>query len=332
MIRITGVVLLCMTWCAAGVQISLAQSAADPGASQGEYDYGRNTGIFGAIRNAIFAESGARKSRITVWGGVHQHLYGYRDVRYKKAEDSSSQNDYLTTDAKYGGLELYAAGFPGIHRSLKDARFGFSVALYRHGSFSEKSLYAVPLHSIPSETVPDETVVERNGKWWSNIGVFAGNDGKWVGIDLGITLRATVINEKTRYKLDPASNPSSPTYVATDGRGLLFDDAYVVPNFLFRLGREDIPHFTLSVFRQDYDPAYGSVMSKVVFPVSPFFKMAVGGYLWQTQAGFIEPALCLLGVELSARAGIIINYPEEELERVGIKESVFLAFALSYNW
>jgi hypothetical protein len=322
-----------MIWCAAGIQVSFAQTAAAAGAAEGEYTYGQNTGIFGAIRNAIFGESGARKSRITVWGGAHQHLFGYRDVRYKKGDDDSSQNDYLTTDAQYGGVELYAAGFPGVHRTLKDARFGFSVALYKHDSFSKKTLYAVPTHSIPEETVPDETVVERNGKWWANLGVFMGNDGRWVGVDLGVTLRATVINEKTRYKLDPAtSTPASPTYIETDGRGLLFDDAYVVPNFLFRLGREDIPHFTLSIFRQDYDPAYGSIMSKVVFPVSPFFKMSVGGYLWQTQAGFIEPALCVMGVELSVRAGIIINYPTDELERVGIRESVFMAFALSYNW
>jgi hypothetical protein len=51
------------------------------------------------------------------------------------------------------------------------------------------------------------------------IDAFAGNDGKWIGIDLGITLRFTIINEDSRYKLDPNSNPSNPTYIKTAGRG-----------------------------------------------------------------------------------------------------------------
>ncbi len=335
MIRTVGVLLVSVIITFTGTGLVLAQTTTGTSPIEDETRYERNTGIIGAIRNAIFgeSESGARKSKIMVWGGAHQHLFGYKDVRYKKGDEDSSQMDYMTADAQYGGMELYVTGFPGISRALRDARFGVNVALYRHEAFTERNLYAVPAHGILEETVPDETELGRNGKWWSNIGVFAGNDGKWVGIDLGITLRATVINEKSRYKLDPNS-PAAPneTYIKTDGRGLLFDDAYLVPNLLLRLGQETLPHFTFSIFRQDFDPAYGSIMSKVVFPVSQYFKMSVGGYLWQTQAGFMEPAVCFLGVELAVRAGIIINYPDEELERVGIKDSVFGAFSLSYNW
>lgn len=317
---------------ASGTGLALAQTSSGTSMIEDETRYERNTGFIGAARNAIFGESGSRKSKIMVWGGAHQHLFGYKDVRYKKGEEDSSQMDYMTTEAQYGGMELYVTGFPGIHRALRDARFGVNVALYKHDAFAQRNLYAVPLHGIPAETVPDETELGRNGKWWANIGVFAGNDGRWIGIDLGVTLRATVINEKNRYKLDPTSNPASPTYVKTDGRGLLFDEAYLVPNVFLRLGQEAMPHFTFSIFRQDFDPAYGSIMSKVVFPVSQYFKMSVGGYLWQTQAGFIEPAVCFLGIELAVRGGIIINYPDEELERVGIRDSVFGAFSLSYNW
>lgn len=290
------------------------------------------TGIIDAVSNAIFGESGARKSRVIVWGGAHDHLFGYRDVRYKKGDDDSSQYDYLTTDARYAGLEVYITGFEKINKSMKDTRFGFSTALYRHGSFSEKDLYAVPAHGIPAETVPPETEIARKGKWWGIIGAFVGNDGKWIGVDLGISLRFTIINEDTRYKLDPASNPSNPTYVKTDGRGLLFDDSYVVPNLFLRFGIEQLPHFTFSIFRDDFDPAYGCIMSKIVFPLSQYFKIAAGGYLWQTQAAFLEPTVSLFGIALSVRAGIIINFPEEELDRVGIKESVITAFSLSYNW
>jgi hypothetical protein len=303
-----------------------------PPATANEGHGSEEVGIIDAIGNAIFAESGSLKSKIMLWGGSHKHLFGYRDIRYKKGDEDSSQNDYLTTNAQYGGLEMYVAGFGEINKSMKDTRFGFNTVFYKHGSFAEKNLYAVPLHGIPEEIVPPDTEISRKGKWWGIIGAFVGNDGKWIGIDLGITLRFTIINEDSRYKLDPNSNPSNPTYVKTDGRGLLFDDSYVVPNLFLRMGMERLPHFTFSIFRDNFDPAYGSIMSKVIFPVGQYFKIAVGGYLWQTQSGFIEPALCLFGFELSLRGGVIINYPEDELERVGIKESIFWSATLSYKW
>jgi hypothetical protein len=174
-------------------------------------------------------------------------------------------------------------------------------------------------------------VVERNGKWWCNLGVFAGIDSRWLGLDLGLTLRSTLINEKTRYRLDAASDPANPVYHETSGRGLLFDDALVVPNMYIRLGREDTLYTTFSILRDDYDPAYGSIMTKVVFPFK-YASMSVGGYYWQAQAVFIEPALRFMGLEIAVRAGLFVSYPGEELSRVAIRDSAFGSTSISFSW
>jgi len=271
--------------------------------------------------------SGQRLSKITFFGGYHKHLYSYTDERYR----GDDKGDYISTDSQQAGLEVYGMVLKGLHPSLEDLRGGLNLNFYRHGKISPRTLYAVPLHSIDAETVPSG-YMDQIQEYFFDIGIFAGIDKKWYAVDLGFTFRVKAINEKVRDKLDPASDPANPTYIEVEGRGVLFEDSSFLPNFFFRLGIEKNPHLTFGIFRENYDPQYGIIQSKIVFPVSSYFTMKLGGYMYKTQSLFLEPLFSFKGFSLGLKAGIIINYNDDELTRVAIADSLFYSASISYEW
>ncbi len=274
--------------------------------------------------------TGLQRNKLMIWGGTHRHLYGYTDSRYI---DNGDQSDYIKTDSGQFGLEFYNSDFSYLAQSLKSARIGFNICGYRHDEIRQRTLYAVPLHNILEETIPnDNTGFDRNVKWWYYIGFFFGVDKRWYGLDLGLTIKTTIITEKRRKRLAPDSDPQNPGYIETDGRGEMFDDSGLVLNGLLRLGIEDKPHFTLSAFRANYDPLFGALQGKISFPMNRYFSINIGGYLWQTQAPFVEPVFTIKGVSMGYKAGVIINYHDEELEKANIKDSLFHSISLAYEW
>jgi hypothetical protein len=309
-------------------------SAADTNDSQGSarsQDYSLNSLADDLLK------SGLHKNKIMVWGGAHKHLYGYTDKRYKSQTGSSAedrkrdQGDYISVNAMTGGMELFMTDFSDVSSILKDGKFGMNVSYYHHDRIPQRNLYAVPLHGIGAETVPatESRMIER---WWMNTGFFIGADKKWFEIDVGLTVKTTIINEKSREKLDPSSTPSNPTYVKTKGRGAIFDDSSIIGNFYFRLGLESRPHFVFSVYREDYDPVYGIAQVKLCFPISKYFEVDTGGYVRKTQSIFIEPIVKVAGLELGVKTGLIINYGNDAKMKTGIKDSVYGSIKMAYAW
>ncbi len=285
-------------------------------------------------KGKVLLVSGLRKNRIKIWSGFHNYLYGYEDRRYASSDpDWEDQGDYIKTDSQYYGMELVFADFSGMTRVFRDARFGLNICVLRHGDVSSRELYAVPGHGIPRETIAGDIYdYDTNEKWLTNAGLFMGFDKMWYAVDLGLTLTATIIDEKEREKLSPSSDPSNPEYVKGKGRGLMFDESGVSPNFFFRFGPEEKPNFTLSVFRDDYDPIYGIAIVKVRFPLGSYFMINVGGYLHQTEAIFLEPVITIGSFSLGGRAGLIVNFNDDHFQKAGIKDSAFYAFSLGFKW
>jgi hypothetical protein len=280
-------------------------------------------------KGKVLFVSGLRKNRIMAWSGFHNYLYGYEDQRYLNGDSG----DYIKTDSQYYGIELVFADFSDMQNIFRDARLGLNICVLRHGDISSRVLYAVPGHDIPQETIAGNIYdYDTNEKWWTNAGIFVGLDKKWYAVDFGLTLKATVIDEKEREKLDPGSDPSDPVYTRGKGRGLMFDESGVSPNFFFRFGPEEKPNFTLSVMREDYDPLYGIAVVKVRFPLTGFFMINFGGYLHQTEAVFLEPVVNIGQFSIGARAGLIVNYNDDNFEKAGISDSAFYAFSLAFKW
>jgi hypothetical protein len=272
-----------------------------------------------------------------VWGGVHKQLYGYTDKRYKTQSGSSSedikrdQGDYIAVNAMTGGMELCLSDFSEVNSMLEDGKFGFNICYYHHDRIPQRTLYAVPAYGITSEAVPatESQMIERS---WVNTGFFIGVDKKWFEIDFGLTVKTTIINEKSREKLDPASTPANPIYVQTKGRGAIFDDSSIIGNFYFRLGLENRPHFVFSVYREDYDPVYGVAQVKLCFPISKYFEFDTGGYVHKTQSIFVEPIVKVAGIELGVETGLIINYGNDAKMKTGIRDCVYGSIKMAYAW
>lgn len=299
---------------------------------------GNSMYFFSSFKSNL-TDEGLLRNKILLWGGIHNHLFGYTDRRYVSCSGNEAncedidQGDYIKTNSQQFGLDLYISDFSNIDPDLNDGRVGMSIAGYRHGKITPVTLYAVPNHNIPEETVPgDEVGFEKNPKWWYNIGLFMGLDKKWYAFDIGLTLKATIITEDKRKKLSPDSDPENPVYEEVDGRGMMFDESKVIMNMLIRLGMENRPHFTLSLNRLDYDPVYGALQGKISFPIWKYFGINTGGFLWQTQAVFIEPVVTFRGASLGYKAGVIINYHDDNFKRSGIEDSVFHSISLSYAW
>ncbi len=283
-------------------------------------------------------DHGALHNKITIWGGMREHLYGYTDQRYAGCEGDDEdcekdQGDYIKTDSQQFGLELLVSDFSDVYPDLKSGRTGFNIAANRRDKIRPRTLYAVPLHGIPEEIVPgDDAGLKKNQEWQWNIGIFIGIDKRICAFDFGITFLTTIESEEKRMAYGPDSTPENPTYVEREGRGFMFGDPRIQANALLRLGIEDKSHFILSFNRLDYDPIYGSLQSKFCFPIWEYLALNTGGYLWKTQSVFIEPVIKFAGASLGYKAGVIINFHDDEFEKASIKDSVFQSVSLSYEW
>jgi hypothetical protein len=293
--------------------------------------FSQGASLFGQIIDGL-SQDGQHHNKVMAWAGAHNDLYGYIDRRYQAQNPSSSesrvrdQGDYIKSDSQYSGFEFYVSDFSYISKSLADMRFGFNVAMYHRDRYKQKTLYPVSIAGIPQETFPP-TETKAIERWWFNPGFFVGADKKWIAVDLGLTMKSTIIVEKTRQRLD-----INGVYQPVKGRGAMFENSEWLMNFYFRLGPEDKPHFVLSVYRDDYDPVYGVFQSKMCFPLGAYFNINVGGYLYKTQSVFLEPGVRFFGVELSVKAGMIINYHDKAIARTSIKDSIYGACQLSYVW
>jgi len=262
------------------------------------------------------------KNKIILFGGYHSHIYGYLDQRY--VDDDKS--DYISTDSEQAGAEYFTTDFSTLSRHLKHVRLGGSVVFYRRGQLDQRTLYAVASQSIDEETIP-ANMDQWTSKFWLNFGFFGGYHRKWWGADLGLTVIVGAYDEKYRLRYNTSGD-----IVQTSGRGILWNNATVLPNFHLRLGSEKGPHYTFDILRQDYDARYGFIQSKLVFPVVDFFTMKIGAYHYKTNAIFIEPEFSIWGVSLSLKFGTILNYYDKEVRRVGFSESLFYGGSLSYKW
>jgi hypothetical protein len=262
-----------------------------------------------------------------IFGGMHDHLYGYTDQRYA----GDDKGDYCNTDAYWGGMEFYLTDFSAQHPKLTDIKFGGNINFYFQKEYEQRTLYAVPVCYIDQEIVPSDT--SSISKFTLIPGVFVGIDKKWFGIDAGISLYLKGYDEKSREYIDREnSTETNRVFKKVEGRGYVWGDSSVKMNYLLRLGLENNAHFIISAYREDYNPDYGVMQVKLLFPVVSFFQMGVGGYLFNTQSIFIEPAFTFFGVTLGAKAGSIINYHNDYFEKVGIKESIFDSAFISYGW
>ncbi|PKL40654.1 MAG: hypothetical protein CVV44_03360 [Spirochaetae bacterium HGW-Spirochaetae-1] len=159
------------------------------------------------------------------------------------------------------------------------------------------------------------------------MGVFLCYHMKWYATDLGITVIARAYDEKYRTKYTGGGFTEE-----VKGRGLIWDNPKVYPNFYLRLGAESIPHFTLDIFRGDYDARYGIIQTKLIIPIHSLFTMKVGGYLYKTNAFFLEPTVNWEGISVGFKFGSIMNYRNKHIERTGIVDSFFYAGSVAYQW
>lgn len=302
----------------------------EDGRSIGLSSKDRESGLMNKFKSAADTQ-GLLQNHLLIWGGAHNHIYGYRDSRYL---DQNDNFDYIKTDSQQMGIELNIAGLSDIDPAFSSTRMGFNIAGYRHDKIKPRTLYSVPLHNIPEETVPapEKDAFDNNIKWWYDFGFFIGIDKKVFAFDLGLTLRTILITEEKRKKLRPDSDPDAPQYDEVDGRGLMFDDANAALNALLRLGMEDRTHITFTAFRASYDPVYGAVQGKVSFPIATFFTLNTGAYFWQTKAAFLEPEISLYGIALAYKAGLILNYRDKEIKNLSIKDCAFHSVSLAYQW
>ncbi|MGL4369475.1 MAG: hypothetical protein ACRCUT_07375 [Spirochaetota bacterium] len=273
-------------------------------------------------------EKGVQTSRVMIFGGAGKTLYGYTDVRYADPDD---QGDYISSRYEYGGAELEIAGIDPLSSSLSELRLGGNLVVMNKGKYDGRTLYAVPLHSISEQTLPSDPT-DKTGHFRAIPGFFAGLDLKWWEFDCGITVVTDAIYEKSREKLDPSSSPSNPVYTEVDGRGWIFNDVFMYLNFSMRLGPENMPHFLFYFMRHDYDPVYGRLQSKLVLPISRFFTMNVGSYLYPAQALYCEPVFEIYRVSIALKGGVIVNYSDDDIIRASIKDSIFAAASASYSW
>lgn len=266
---------------------------------------------------------GLRKNRFNVWGGVHNDLFGYHDQRFIDYD----KNAYLMTNSQHFGFEYYKAKDNSLSKIFKELRFGTNISFYHRGEFDAKTLHAVESRNIPEEIVPEEKE-DRAARYWLNLGVFVGIDKKWFGFDFGLTYSMSAFYEKERdYREEDSS------IGVAEGRGWTWDDdATLYPNLHIRLGEENGMHFVFNILREDYDPIYGIIQTKIVIPISQYFKLSVGGYMYQTDAFFIQPEVTVGSFSLSAKVGTIFNYQDEDIEKVGVQDSLFGSLSIAFEW
>lgn len=277
----------------------------------------KNRSFTDTLEDEIMLPSDIRNG-VTVYGCYTPYLYGYTDLRYV----GNDKGDYIKTPSGVGGIEYSTSDFD----SIPCLNVGGNVVFYRRATIDRRSLYAVTSPAIAAETVPADKG-DALGRTFLDLGIFMGIDSRWWGSDLGLVLRMDAYDEKERQKYDPDGN-----VIDVKGRGWVWDDMRVRMSFFMRLGQEKSPHFTFSVFRENYDPVYGIVQSRIIIPFHDYFSMGVGAYLWKTNAVFLEPSVHFAGVTLTFKAGTIINYRDKQMERVGITDSFIYGGSVSYEW
>lgn len=265
---------------------------------------------------------GVQKNIVNLWGGFHKDLFGYYDQRFVDYD----KNAYLMTNSKHFGVEFYKSQENSFSKIFKELRFGTNISFYHRSEFETKTLHAVELRNIPEEIVPEEKE-DRAARYWLNLGIFAGINQKWFAFDFGLTYSMNAFYEKERdYREEDGS------IGVAEGRGWTWDDGTLYPNLHIRLGEESGMHFVFNILREDYDPIYGIIQTKIVIPISQYFKLSVGGYMYQTDAFFIQPEITIGSFSLSAKVGTIFNYQDEKIEKVGVQDSLFATMSVSFNW
>jgi hypothetical protein len=276
------------------------------------------------------ASSVKEKKSYMIYGGTHKYLYGYEDVRYVDKDD---QGDYLKADGRFFGMEFSYLGFGKEIFERGDIKVGGLMNFYYRSLLPSKELYAVPgvTPAIPAEVIlPDAN--DRTQISSVKLGVFGGIDENWYELNLGFHAEVMMEKERERLYRAPDSTDANPKYVPRKGRGWTWSDQKMRLNFLGRIGLADNAHFILSAFREDYDPNYGIITAKISVPLNDYFKMQIGSYLYPASAFFFQPVISYGGFSLSPKIGLIINYRDDNFEKVGILEGAFMSVAASFVW
>jgi hypothetical protein len=259
---------------------------------------------------------------LLTFGGYHTQLYGYTDKRYV----GDDKGDYLKTLAWYGGVDYLQRHIVSDVPELQNFVLGAATNLYVQNDFSSRTLYAVPSQGIPNPETILSDPVDHAGRFQLTLSGFGGFEDDWWGAEAGLSVFLKGFNETSRQKYAPDGSK-----IFVSGRGWVFDSSLIMPNFLFRLGPEKIPHMVFSLFRGNYDPGYGALVARVVIPLG-FGALDVGGTLYQTASIFVEPSVKLGSFDASVRVGTVLNYYDSSFTRVGIFEGAFVSGALDFRW
>lgn len=268
---------------------------------------------------------GVQAQELTTFSGYHTQLYGYRDVRYVERD----KGDYLKTLAWYSGAEFLQNGFTTDSTESSHIVLGGGLLLYVQSGFSEKTLYAVNGNGrrFREQTVPTNPD-DRAAQFQVSGSAFGGYTDYWWGGEGGLSVFIKGFEEKVRKKYNRVG-----VEVDAGGRGWVFGNgSLILPNFRFRVGAEQLPHFVLSLYRGHYDPGYGAFQARVVLPLLEVFSLTVGGSMVKTSSLFLEPTVRVGDLSSSIRVGTILNYNDSAFTRVGIFEGAFVSGSVGYHW
>jgi hypothetical protein len=262
---------------------------------------------------------------LETFAGYHTQLFGYTDDRYVDAD----KGDYLKSLAWYAGSEFTQHGFRTAYPESSHVVLGAALLLYEQAGFASKDLYKVTSTSvnIAAQTVP-ANLADRAAKFQFIASGFGGWEDEWWGAEGGLSVFIKGSEETVRlmYAADGS-------VVNGPGRGWVFGDgSLILPNFKVRFGTLTLPHFTLALFRGNYDPNYGALQALVTLPFSPSFTLQAGGTFFQTSSLFVEPMVSFGDYTASVRGGTILNYNDAAFTRVGIFEGAFLSGSLGVRW
>lgn len=259
---------------------------------------------------------------LSVYTGYHKHIYGYEDYRYV----ASDKGDYISALAGYAGVEYERKGLKGIDPQWEDnIMLGGNLNFYMQDKFSQKTLYAVPSLDIEEELIP-KNQDDRESRFQLSFGFFVGYDNDWAALAGGLTAKLSGYDETVRLKYAPDGS-----IVDSDGRGWVWDDSILLPNFYFRFGWVEYPHLVLELYRENYDPGYGSLQGKLNIPASKNVHIAIGGSFWETSSVFLEPSLHFDAWSIAIRAGTVINYYDDDLSRVGVLEGFYSSLCAGFT-
>lgn len=289
-----------------------------------------------AVNSAAFAQDdSAEKSSLdthrnynsetTIFGGYSKYLYSYNDNRYV----DSYKGDYISSNYQYYGIEFVHYGIKEGFDKGKDVVWGGNLVFAYQSALTQKNLYAVTSPSIPAETIPkNASDAEKRQTYY--ISGFVGIDKSWLGADIGLTGQLNRVYLKNRqYYAENGTiiNKAANTWVMDN------DNAGTVHlNFKLRLGFKDSYNFIFEYYRDNYNPLYGTINSKIEIPVVSFMSLGFGTYVYPSNAVYIEPAFSFLGFKVKATGGMVLNYYDSKLRYTEVADSLFAAGSLTYSW